>query len=512
MLIINPVANQTNNFKNLNFGIFFPRRIFSDIRDIPNMKCGCCGKDTFTSDKVKTFINSFQAGSKRALENSAMDKYRDTEAFNFIKTLSEIQPKTPVRTLIAIPENSAKIKTLSPRAHIDIKMIALISDGITVKAPRVMQKLEKYRNFFGTEDNEILKVMDFYALKYPKKTFSEIFNLPEVAEYHKQIFETNKQEASLKRIEVFKHLKEFGEKLNPGDKKSLQQANTKAITILNNTYFQPHIKKELINDLYENFAQNSEGKIRKSSIFRIIKDMPMAGMTPDEFIISHVQARSSDKDIVSYFVKRMQATYEHFKAKSKNGTDAQENIIVLCEKCNKERANLPYPFFLRFHPEMPENLQRQLNKIMTFIRNGKLVGYDDYPMNMKQNVLGESAALIRPKIGDYLKFRAERASQSLEMSKAKLVEDEELFNAANSRLNEIDAQIEAVEAQLRKLKKEKRVIKEVFTAAQQEKDNTESFIATKTERLEKMQENLDADRQTNAGLKYKRRKFKKPKP
>ncbi len=489
-----------------------PHKVFNDIRDIPNMKCGCCGKDTFTSDKLKTFINSFQAGSKRALENSAMDKYRDTEAFEFLESISAIQPKTPVRTLISMPENIAKIKTLSPRAHIDINMISLISDGITVKAPRVMQKLEKYRNFFGKEDAEILKVMDFYALKYPKKTFAEIFNLPEVAEYHKQLHETQQQEARLRKTEVFKQLKAFGENLSPTDKKALQQTNTNAIIILNQDFLQPHIKKELLNDLYENFAQNSEGKIRKRSIFKIINDMPIIGTTPDGFITSHIQARSSDKDIVSHFVKRMQATYEHFKAKSKDGTDAQENIIILCEKCNQERSNLPYPFFLRFHPEMPENLQRQLNKIMTFIKHGKLIGYDDYPMNMKQNVLGESAALIRPKIGEYLKFRAERASQSLEKSKARLAKDEERFNIANSRLNEIDAQIDAVEAQLRKLKKEKRVIKEEFTAAQNEKDTTESFIVSKTERLEQMQENLDADRQTNADLKYKRRKFKKPTP
>ncbi len=508
MLTINPFINQKNN-QRLNFGQFLPQKIFYDIRDIPKMKCGCCGHDTFTSDETSAFIKSFLAGSKRALENNAMNRYKHTNAYNFLQTLSNIQPKQTIRNLMSVPENQAKIQTLSQFDQLNINMIGLIADGITVKAPRVMQKFEKFRDFFDPQDAEILKVMDFYALKYPKKTFSEIFNLPEVAAYHKQIGETNKQEATLKRIETFKHLKEFGETLNPEDKKLLQQANTKTITILNSTYFQPHIKKELIYDLYENFAQNSVGKIRKKSIFKIINEMPITGMTPDEFITGHVQARNSDKDIVTYFVKKMQATYEHFIAKSKHGTDAQENIIILCGKCNKERSNLPYPFFLRFHPEMLQNLQKQLNKIMLFIKHGKLVGYDNYPMDMKQNVLGESANLLRPKIGDYLKFRKEQAAQKLALSQAKLSKNEEQYKNASEKLSVIDSRIEEIATQLRKLKKEKRGIKEEYTKAKEKLEQTQLSIEKKHQLLDDRITDLSNDRETNANLMYKKRKIKK---
>ena len=63
MITINPVANN-QNYKNLSFGIFLPKKVFTDIRDIPRMKCGCCGDDMFTSDETKVFINSFAAFGK----------------------------------------------------------------------------------------------------------------------------------------------------------------------------------------------------------------------------------------------------------------------------------------------------------------------------------------------------------------------------------------------------------------------------------------------------------------
>lgn len=511
MLTINPVTNHTNN-QRLNFGQFLPRKIFSDIRDIPNMKCGCCGHDTFTSDETTAFIKSFLAGSKRALENSAMEKYRNSEAFTFIQGLSDIQPKQTVRNLISIPENQAKIKTLSGRTQLDINMIGLIADGITVKAPRVVQKFDKFREFFAPEDAEILKVMDFYALKYPKKTFSEIFNMPEVIEYHKGINETNKKYEQVGRIEVFKRLKEFGLKLSPNDRKALQSTNTDAIKILNNFSFQPHIKKELLYDLYENFAKQSEGKVRKKGLFKIIDDIPLIGFTPDEFIVNHVSNRKTDIDIVTYFARKLQATYEHFKARSKNGADVKENIIILCGKCNQERSNLPYPFFLRFHPEMLQNLQKQLNKIMMFIKHGKLTGYDNYPMDMKQNVLGESANLLRPKIGDYLNFRKELAAKKLERLEAKLAKKETKYNNACTKLDEINSRINEIEAQLRQLKKEKRVIKENYDATKDEVEQTRSRLEQQTILLDDREKELLIDRTTNANLQHKKRKIKKLRP
>lgn len=507
MITINPVVNNHTN-SHLNFGYGLPNKVFRDIRDIPKMKCGCCDGDMLTSDEMKKVLSGFVAGSKRALENGALKRFEGTEAFSFIKSLSEIQPKQTIRLLISQLENQVKINSLEPRVRLDVNHIALIADGISVKAPRVMQKLEKYSEFFSTGHKEIFEIMDTYALRYPNNTFAEIFNKPEVAAYHAELLDLAKKENSARRIDVFKSLSEFGKTLPPKDLRALQQANTDTMTVLNTEFFQPHIKKELINDIYKNFIANAESRISKKKLFAIVDRLPTKNYGAEGFITSCVNDKKSDLDIIKLFLDDIQATYEHYKAKSKNGTDAKENIIILCGKCNRERANLPYPFFLRFHPEMMQNLQKQFNKIMTFIRHGKLKGYDDYPIDIKQNILEGSDNLIRPKIGEYLKFRKERAEQRLEKAQALLAKNQIAFDDASQRLSDIDVRIEEINAQLRKLKKERRGILENYEAASEAKHRSEREVCEQETSVRNLQETFDADRQLNESLKHKKRHLK----
>ena len=508
MITINPVANN-QNYKNLSFGIFLPKKVFTDIRDIPRMKCGCCGDDMFTSDETKVFINSFAAGSKRALENSVMDRFRSTPAFEFLKSLSEIRPKDTIAKLLSVDENKAKLKTLGDRTRLDVNMMSLISEGITVKAPRFMQKLEKYRPHFGAEDAEILKVMDAYSLKYPDKTFAEIFNMPEVLQYHREIAELDKKYSSAKRIEVFKQLRDFGQKLAPADRKALQDTNTKAMGVLNCEFFEPDIKKGLIDDLYKDFARGAKTHFWRKNLMKIVDEFPVTGHTPDSFIVHCAESKKTDKDIITYFAKSLQATYEHFIPRSKEGADIKENIIILCGKCNHRRSNLPYPFFLRFAPEMMNNLQKQFNKIITFIKHGKLIGYDDYPIVMKENVLTGSDNLIRLQIRDYLDFRKERAVKQVERTQAALVRDDDRINSASGRISEIDEKIKELEVQIRKLKKERQPLKteledakDVYRASQLDAEDAKA-------ELNSINDSIAQDRETNAILKYKRRNLKK---
>lgn len=504
MFTITPITNNNR----INFGYGIPNKVFRDIRDIPRMKCGCCAGDMLTSYEMKKVLRGFEAGSKRALENDALARFRESQAFEFVQTLSQIQPKQTIRTLISDPANKIKINTLEPRVRLDINHIALIADGISVKAPRAVQKLEKYSEFFSKEHQEIFELMDLYALRYPKNTFAEIFNKPEVAQYHAELLEMTKKQNSMQKIEVFKSLSEFGKTLPPKDLKLLQQANTDVVTILNTEFLQPHIRKELIKDVYKGFLANSESRISKKKLFNIVDRLPTGIAGADSFITSCVQNKMSDMDIIKLFLDDVQATYEHYKARSKDGADTKDNIIILCGKCNQERGNLPYPFFLRFHPEMMQNLQKQFNKIMTFIRHGKLVGYDDYPIDIKQNILTGSDNLIRPKIGEYLKFRKERAEQKLVQSQAVLSKNQAALDSATERLSEIDAKIEEVNAVLRKLKKERRAISEDYEKASNAKSRAALEVSHHENVVQNLEETIKSDRELNESLKHKKRHLK----
>ena len=491
MLII-PQLN--NNYKNQpskfqpTFGYRFPNKIFTDIRDIPHLNCACCGHDTFTSSAVKDFLKTFADNSKNVLANGVLARFRDTEAFKFLQELSLNHPKKTVREILDLEDVGNKIKTLDPRMQLAIMQIGIYADGISVKAPKVIKKLAKYYGNFGRDLQEVFNIMELYSIKYPEKTFAEIFRDPDIASYHAKVLDITNNAASAKKIDVFKKLRELSLSLSVKDKRILQKTNTDAMTIFNNELYKPYINRALIEDLYGKFVEQCSDKTIGNKVMEIINEFPYEVNTTDRFITACVRERKSDMDIIEMFVREMQATYEHYKAKSKGGADDQNNIIILCKKCNSERSNLSYPFFLRFHPEMKINLPRQVNKIIKFIMHGSLKNYDNYPIGIRKTVKDETDNAIILNIDKYLKFREEKALKSLEQSQAILSKDEALYNEAKQKIEQIDAQLETLMSELRVLKKQRRNACEEFAEAAKAKDISQSAVDENKSILQKIKQ------------------------
>lgn len=491
------------------FGYRLPKRPVYEIKDISKLNCGCCGNDMLTSDEIKSFLSGFAASSKRALEHSLIRPFKESEAYEFLKQLSQIQPKKTICELISMPENELKISTLDQRTKLSINHIAVLSEGITVKAPRVMQKLNKYYEYFSQEDKEILDLMELYSIKYPKSTFAEIFQKPEVMDYHKNLSELAKQQIITQRTDCFKKLRSVFKFIPKKDLAVFQEVNTEVIKNLNKGY-KPDIKKAVIEELYHEFFKAHPQSLKvKRKINSVIKEFPYQSFSVDNFISDCAEFQKSDLDIVKYFVDNLQATFEHVHAKSKNGSDEVRNGIALCKKCNHERSDVPYRIFLRFHPEMKVNLQKQINKVITFIKNKKLINHDDYPMDIKQTVWDETEHIIKLKIDKYLKFREEKAAKSLELARAVLEKDTEKFNAASKTLGEIDARIDEVMAVIRKLKKERSKIFSSYNEAAEIKSFSEAELRKDENELNVIQAIKEYDKTLNTSEKAKRiRKYK----
>ena len=480
-----------NNNSQTSFCGRLPNDIFESIRDIPHMQCACCGDFTMTSSEVKKFLRSFMATSKEVVENSALAKFKNTDAFNFLEELSVQYPKNTLRELISSEDVSENIKSLSPKTQLDIMQIGIYADGISIKAPKVVKKLEKYYEHFSDDAKNMFDLIDVYATKYPKKTFAEIFSMPEVIGYHSNIFENTKQENSIRKINVFKRLRELSLDLPKKEMKDLQNVNTNAMTILNDGLYKSNINKALIEDLYSQFTLRCSNKNIAQQIFETAMELPFNSSSPDKYIVDFVKNRKNDMDFIKMFVNEIQATFEHYKAKSKGGEDVQDNIIILCGKCNKERSNLPYPFFLRLHPEMYENIQKQLNKVMNFIMRGKLINYDNYPIGIRDTVLEETDNLIKLNIDKYLKFREEKALKSLELSKNIFEKNEQSYNDAAIKLEKINMQLEKTMQKLRNLKKQKRKLNEQLEEISKSKELAEADYSENKNILEKIQKIFD---------------------
>ena len=238
MLTINPVINSSYYNKNKAFAenkqTFtgrLPDRVFSEIRDIPKLGCAFCECDMLTNEQVKVFLKSFVAGAKNALNNKALEPFVNTEAYNIVKELSGKYPGKSVHEVLSIPENTQKIKKLTPHQQLDVTRIALASDKVSVKAPKVMQKLDKYFENFSDETKQVINLMEIYSIKYPQNTFAEIFNKPEIVKYHSKLYELYINQNSLQKRNIFKQLRDLAPELSAKDIRALQNTNSNVLSL-----------------------------------------------------------------------------------------------------------------------------------------------------------------------------------------------------------------------------------------------------------------------------------------
>lgn len=500
MLSVNPVINSSYNNKNKiylynqpNFTGRLPNKVYTEIRDIPGLRCAFCDKEMLTNEQVKLFLKSFAAAAKNALENKTMEPFWNTEAFDFLNRLSAKMLQKSISAILNVPENAEKIKNLNPQFQFEVTQAALTAEKVTVKAPKVMQKFDKFYNNFSDDTKEVINMLEIYSLKYPQNTFAEIFNKPEVQKYHSKLYELYLKQNSMQKRTVFKRLRDLSPELSSKDIRALQNTNSNVLSILNNEYYKPHIKKLLVEDLYNNFAEQSSNKDIRPKLMSIIKDLPYTVSPEDKFVNDCVKNKNSDMDIVSLLVKELQATWEHAKAKSNGGSNNINNLLVLCSKCNAERANLPYPFLLRIHPDIAQNVQKQINKIISFIIHGKLAGYEDYPVGIKQTMLNETNNIINLDIRKYLKFREDKASKKLEKAQAALAGDEIKCKKAAEEIAEIDTKLDELMSQLRKLKKQRHIIENHLEESTASKQFNEADVKRNTEILEKIKQMIEND-------------------
>lgn len=517
MLVVNNLNNFSKNFiNNTNTNAnnthqphftALPKKAVSDIRNISHLPCACCGNTMINPIHFNEYLKFFIPNSKRALENQSLDKYRSTQGFSFLSNLSALNPKKNMRDIISLDSVQTQIRNLPPNIQIEVNEILSCSDKVTKNSAMVMKKLSKYYNNFSDGTKKLLDVMEGYSSRYPYKTFFEIFNTPEIAQYHKESMEAIKKQSLSSSINVFRQLQSL-KGLNFQDKKQVQEINANVLAILNSDNYRPVIHKALVTNLYENWASNLANPSLHDDIMNIIKDIPYDNNYPNVFISNCVNNKLTDLDIVKTISEELLATFEHILPKSQNGENIISNGIVLCRKCNKERSDLPYSFFLKFHPEMINNMQKQINKVISFIKNGKLIGYDSYPVDVKKTLLAQSDNKIKINIRKFLYHYDDVASKKLENAEKAYAVDEQKLNKTSEKISSIDAKLEEAISIVRKLKKERKVLQTELDSLIKNKDFLELNVLEKENNVKEITNLIDEDILLDYIVKIKRKSEK----
>lgn len=251
------------------------------------------------------------------------------------------------------------------------------SDEVTNSSATNIQALLKHEHKMKPIEKQVFEVLKDYSEKFPQENFQQLLqranrkHLPMLEDYQRTILNSVKKDLNKmlpdSKIIINDALDKVGNILF-NEPKNIPQKRYRSIQIFDNL-FGPFIgrDKELI--LFDEMCDK-------------IISLPSSGQNVDAFIAKY--AHRSPGEISQRLLMDTLPTIEHVVATSNGGEDDIDNKIILCKDCNKERSNYSYSILLGNHPEMKENLQLYIDKVIEQINLGKLTGLEKYALSIKQ--------------------------------------------------------------------------------------------------------------------------------
>ena len=203
---------------------------------------------------------------------------------------------------------------------------------------------------------------------------------------------------------------------------------------------------------YKRVATKLDPKILKK-ISTAIQKFPIENFSTSQKILS--MTSKNDADIIENLLSDLQVSFEHVIQKSRQGSKDKGNGICLHRKCNRSRGTLPYTLIDRIYPDFQSNLQKQINTVMSYIKGGRLLTYEDYPQQIKKTMLYATHQRIRINIKKYLKYQAQKAKQNLEKEKQNLTLRTQKLKETKLEITQAEFLLKQLEEKIQRLKQKK---------------------------------------------------------
>lgn len=244
-------------------------------------------------------------------------------------------------------------------------------------AVQVLKKLQKYEKVMRPTEKTIFHLLKRSAAKDPNADLHRLMEKRYL--YHLSRLE-------VKQLQVIEKAISLKLNLNEESKEELSKTldNVKKIMFVESKKVQQ--KRTRIIAEFEDLQKRcgiKEEKKKIDKILKVIRTLPDSKTDVDSFITKYNDKNRGNREIGQRLLSTSLPTLDHIKASKRSGHDDFANMLVLCEKCNSERGHIPYLEWFKIHPEMPANIQKNMNKVITEINEGRLKEFDDYPEKVK---------------------------------------------------------------------------------------------------------------------------------
>lgn len=185
-------------------------------------------------------------------------------------------------------------------------------------------------------------------------------------------------------------------------------------TMLKETKFNPKAfnRTVFLETLTRVEKKNNLEHDKMHKILDIAVQIPESEKAISKMLFSY--ANSNDRKFANRLIQKTVVTAEHIHPKSKGGPNATDNYMGECQECNSSRGNMSYGDWMRRYPNMPDNIQVNINAVTEEIIKGKIGGnYDDYPVDLKTAIAKETSGKVQLKVKNPEEIDAIRDARGL---------------------------------------------------------------------------------------------------
>lgn len=268
----------------------------------------------------------------------------------------------------------------------------------SVEAPA--KKALENQVFDDARSTQAFKVMRLLAQKEPDKTLREIVARENTQAALSQTDEETQKlirkltrkglKVTIKANEALDRIRPLKERLNPNKQIVFSQ-----LEIWANKYKD----KSLSEILKLPEAQEENKQLSQKYIIEHAINSKSCRENPYRFFVHN--KNEDDKTIVEKIIGGLENTFEHVKRHSDNGPRIQSNGITLCFDCNNYIREQKYPYVIAQYPPMKENIQKQIDEVINYIKNGQLINHETYPEKIKKTLYNESEHILNIDISKY---------------------------------------------------------------------------------------------------------------
>lgn len=387
-------------------------RPVSDLRLIPNITCACCGAETIPNGEIDSFMEKkiyypADKAIKVITASGVFNKNKLTksqyQAYEFCKLVSALYEGETLSNILDREAVQEKVRLLPKDVRENIKSIETMTRRVFHNSAYMVNELKKFEPRMNKTEKEAFLVLKDYSEKYPNKSFTEIFNEP-------YVLDTHLEELEKEQGKVLYDADMLAQTMSKQSKKKIHNLVKRAYNILINETPAIKNKRSRIIEMFEKAEADIPEKDIMNEIIKNIYKLPSSRNNVNAFIVKYRD--NNPNEIADLILRGSSSTIEHVKPHKRPndpGENDIKNYIVLCKDCNQERQQIPYSEFIKKHPDMPENTQKYLDKVIEHINNGLLIGFDKYPLEIKKTVEKESAGKIKL---SYIKLNVIKAAEN----------------------------------------------------------------------------------------------------